>query len=502
MIVLRDYQKAAVDAVVEYFGDGNTSGRPLVVLPTGAGKSYVIAALAREDVRAGRRCLILTHRDELLRQNRSAVTEFVSKADVGTWSSMDGRKQRGRAVTVASIDSLRTQWWALDKIDTIIIDEAHLVSTEFATRFATLHRRLAGVNPAVRVVGLTATPYRLGTGRIDDPATGFFNRTVYEEPVGRLVARGYLCPLVTATGDARIVVSGSAAKGNEFTKRQLSGAAEDAAITRRIVQECVGRLAEERHWLCFGVSVAHAEMLHDAFASHGVSSAVVHGQMDVADRRAVLERFRSGDIRCVVNCEVLTTGYDFPEIDAIIMARPTMSLSLYCQMAGRGLRRAEGKRHCVVLDFAGNIARFGPLDAVTATEASPPSAATLQARESRNGVKEIRRTMIELDIRPSQLPILSTTGKSFWELHNKLLRAGYPDSSAINRLRYLFRIIPAGKHRMSIRFFKSVLGANSDSLRAAVATLVKRDEIGEEGYGPTRVYWRKALFIPKNQEAA
>lgn len=356
---LRPYQEAAVAAVADWRRD-RPADRGVLVLPTGSGKTPVIARLTADEIAAGRRVVQLVHRKELLQQNIATTMRMVP--DVGIYAANLGRKDRTRAVTVASVQSLRRDPYAIGPVDLVLIDECHLVPLEEDTAFRKVlagFRALRGESLAV--VGLTATPYRLGSGILwegDDP---FFAGAIFEARIPDLLTDGYLCPVRPRAGRVAFDLKGVATRG-DFVASELNARVDIDEKTKGVVAECVDAFRDRRHWLLFAVSVAHAEHLADALTAAGIPAAAVHGGLSDRERADRLTAFKAGTLRAAVSCELLTTGFDFPAIDAIAMVRPTKSAALYYQMVGRGFRVAATKADCLVLDFAGNVVRHGPVD--------------------------------------------------------------------------------------------------------------------------------------------
>lgn len=159
-------------------------------------------------------------------------------------------------------------------------------------------------------------------------------------------------------------VGGIGTRGGEFIARDLHAAVDQEAITQAVVSEIVAYGATRHSWLVFCSGVEHARHVRDAIRAHGIPCETIVGETPSAEREALIEAFKRGEIRCLTNANVLTTGFNAPGVDLIAMLRPTKSAGLYVQIVGRGCRLAPGKSDCLVLDFAGNIARHGPIDAI------------------------------------------------------------------------------------------------------------------------------------------
>lgn len=360
MTTLRPYQRAAVDAVLSYWQDGG--GDPLVEMATGTGKSIVVATLTRELVEMGARVLMLVHVKELVAQNAQALLRTWPAAPLGINSAGLNRRDRHSPVLFASIQSVaREDHHSLGSYDVILIDEAHLLPPDGEGQYRKLIARLRTATPHLRVVGFTATPYRLGSGLLYGPQSTFSD-VVFSYGISEGVADGYLSPLTSRGGSLEIDVSGVRRSGGEFVEGALASAS--AEIIPQACADMVARLADRRAWLAFCAGVENAHLAADHLARLGITAACVTGQTPAHERDRVLQDFKAGRIRCLTNANVLTTGFDAPIVDAIAMLRPTLSTGLYVQMLGRGTRLYNGKTNCLVLDYAGNVRRHGPVDAI------------------------------------------------------------------------------------------------------------------------------------------
>lgn len=370
-ITLRPHQVEAVDALFSYFGE--RSGHPLVVLPTASGKSYVIAAFCRRAIEEhpGTRILIATHRAELIEQDARAIQTYWPEADVGIYSAGLGQR-RIRPITVAGVQSI-AHVESLPAFDLVVIDECHLVPKDGDGYYRSLFARLEALNPDVKRIGLTATPYRLSGGRLTHGEGKMFTSICYELPVQRLVDEGMLAPLVSPQGGTGPGYDTHKVKtsGGDFAANALADTLEaQHAVTRAALEEAARLAVDRKSWLVFCVSVEHARQAAECLFALGISSAIVTGEDDMGARRAKIEAFRCGEVRALVNCEVLTTGFDAPRVDCIVLLRPTQSTGLYVQICGRGMRLSPdtGKADCLVLDYGGNIERHGPITDVKPKE--------------------------------------------------------------------------------------------------------------------------------------
>ena len=363
-MTLRDYQQRTLDQLYAWFEAGN-KGNPCLVLPTGSGKSHIIAALCKEALQAypETRILMLTHVKELIEQNAEKMLQHWPNAPLGIFSASLRRKNLEEPITFAGIQSIRTRAPEIGYIDLILIDECHLVSHKDEGGYRKLIGDLMTINPRLRVIGLTATPYRLGHGLITDKPA-LFDALLEPVSIEELVFRNYLAPLRSKTTKAKLNVDGVHKRGGEFIESELQAAVDNKLTNEAVVREVIMRAGDRKAWLFFCTGVDHAKHMCETLQANGIEAACVTGETPKRQREEMLDAFRAGKIRAMTNANVLTTGFDYPDIDLIAMVRPTMSASLYVQMAGRGMRPKRHTDHCIVLDFAGVVETHGPITAV------------------------------------------------------------------------------------------------------------------------------------------
>jgi len=343
-------------------------GNPCLVLPTGAGKSHVVAALCKDAVQKWpeTRVLMLTHVKELIEQNAEKMRQHWKGAPMGIYSASLNRRDLDEPITFAGIQSVAKKSKLIGHIDLCIIDEAHLVSHKDEGGYRTLINELIAINPSMRVIGLSATPYRLGHGLITDKPA-LFDGLIEPVTIEELISQGHLAPLRSKITKLKLSTEGVHKKGGEYIESELQAAVDTNDNNVQVVQEVIRLSGERKAWLFFCAGVQHAEHVRDVLTSHGVEAECVTGQTGQADRRRILNDFKSGKIKALTNANILTTGFDYPDIDLIAMLRPTMSPTLYVQMGGRGLRPKSHTDHCLVLDFAGVVEMHGPI-----TKVKPP----------------------------------------------------------------------------------------------------------------------------------
>ena len=421
MITLRPYQTAAIDAIYRYYEAH--AGNCLITIPTAGGKSLVMATFVEGVLKAfpDQRILIVTHVRELIEQNHAELLRLWPDAPAGIYSA--GLKQRdiGARILFAGIQSIHKRVYDVQQCDLVLIDEAHLIPRSSNTMYRRLLDGLKRLNPALKVIGLTATPYRLDSGRLHEGEGAIFTDIAYEVSVRELIDAGYLSQLISRRMVTELDLSGVGTRAGEFVAKELEAAIDKDVITQSAVDEIFQCAANRKSWLIFCAGVDHAFHVRDAVRSRGVSCETIVGDTPGAQREAIIQDFKAGRIQCLTNANVLTTGFNAPAVDLIAMLRPTNSAGLYVQIVGRGCRQAPGKTDCLVLDFAGNIERHGPIDAIkpktpkageggeAPTKDCPQCGAAVHAsvRECPHCGNQFAAPQIKLDSKASALDIVS-----------------------------------------------------------------------------------------------
>jgi DNA repair protein RadD len=357
-MTLRPYQQKAIDALFDYLS--SKKGNPLIVLPTGSGKSHVQAGFIRQvlDKWPNERFLLLSHVKELLVQN----AEKLSELKPALYSAGLGTRNTGQ-ITIAGIQSVHKKAHEMGDISIVIIDECHLVSKTGNTMYQKFIKNLKGICPHVRVVGMSATPYRLDSGSLTQGTLRIFTDVVHESSILELIEQGYLSPIKTAETTRKVDTTNIRRAHKEYVIKELDHVAR--TITEDAINEIEILCSDRKSWLVFCVSVGHASEVAKAITQRGYKAAAVTGKTPKQDRDRLLTDFKEGRLRALTSVNVLTTGFDAPNADALICLRPTMSPGLWVQMVGRGLRIAPGKKDCLVLDFTTNTYTHGPIDKIT-----------------------------------------------------------------------------------------------------------------------------------------
>ena len=364
MIILRPYQRASIDAVWAYLSA--REGNPAVVIPTGGGKSPTMAGLIREALERwpGTRIAVVAHVRELVAQNAQKMLSVWPEAPIGIYSASLGRRDRLQPIVFASIQSVFKRAGELGRFDLVLVDEAHRIPVKGEGMYRQFLADCQRFNPDLRVIGFTATPFRLGVGPVCSPEN-LLTEICYEVHLRDLIEQGFLSRLISkASVQTKLDTSAVHVRGGEFVAKELDAAVNREEIVAAACREMVELLADRRAWIVFCASVAHAESVNASLGRLGITSAVVEGSLSTFERDARIGAFQRGEIRALCNVNVLTEGFDATHVDAVVMLRPTKSPGLYVQMVGRGLRLHPGKDNCIILDFAGNILEHGPVDAI------------------------------------------------------------------------------------------------------------------------------------------
>jgi DNA repair protein RadD len=367
MITLRPYQSEAIDAVYQHLRTRDDN--PCAVIPTAGGKTPIIASICKDAVGLWNgRVLILAHVKELLEQAADKLRTVCPEVPFGIYSAGLKRRDQREPVIVAGIQSIWKKACEFDPFDLVIVDEAHLIPPEGDGMYRQFLDDARKVNPNLRIVGCTATPFRLKSGMICTP-DGFLNHVCYEVGVRELIVQGYLCPLVTKAGIAKANVDSLHIRGGEFIAGEVEDLMDQAHLVEAACAEIVTHTANRNAVLIFASGVQHGEHIVETLKSrHGVECGFVTGETPDKERDAILARFKAGGLKYLCNVNVLTTGFDSPHIDCVALVRPTLSPGLYYQMVGRGFRLHPTKTNCLVLDFGGNVLRHGPVDQIRIRE--------------------------------------------------------------------------------------------------------------------------------------
>lgn len=362
MLELRYYQREAIDSIYKYFS--MNTGNPLIVLPTGTGKSLVIAKFVDEAITSwpDTRIIIATHVKELVRQNYEEFVGLCPFIDTGIFSAGLKRKDTSNQVLFTGIQSVYKKAYDLQRCDLLIIDEAHTIPPEGDGMWRQFIDDLIKINPDMKIIGLTATDYRMSTGLLT--SGDIFSDVCYEYPLIKALKDGFLAPVVPKNMVTEYDLSNVGTLGGEYKAVELEKAVDINDKTIAAINEIELYGSNRKSWLIFSAGNAHAYHIHEELQKRGYIGAVVTQETERNERDTAVKDIKSGAIRYLVNNKVFTTGFNAPNIDLIADMGPTKSPGLHVQKMGRGMRLHKDKVDCLVLDFARNVDFHGPLDRI------------------------------------------------------------------------------------------------------------------------------------------
>lgn len=365
MYKLYPYQ---INVVSKITSDLTNTGNSLVVMPTGSGKSYIIAEIAKW---LQKPILILQPSIEILRQNREKLSMVVGKDDIGVFSASAGEKTI-KTYTLATIGSVYRKPEHFKHFGLVLIDECHLVNHK---KLSTMYMFFLKQIGQPKCIGLTATPYRLEswgerlqngyilshtvTKMINRCWNPFWSRILVAISTGDLIDAGYLCK---PTYIEREIIK------RQMLKPNVSHTDYDLTFFEKVTQDKQSEIVrviewakeDNKHVLVFCSSVAQAEALKQQIEG----SEVIFAKTNKKERIRVIDEFKQGKIKVVLNVECLTTGFDFPSLDCIVVLRPTQSIRLHVQMLGRGVRVTPDKKTCNIIDMVGNVKKLGKIETI------------------------------------------------------------------------------------------------------------------------------------------
>jgi DNA repair protein RadD len=380
---LRPYQHEAIEAVYAHLRVRDDN--PCVVIPTAGGKTPIMATICKDAVtRWDGRVLILAHVKELLEQAADKLRQVCPEVRFGVYSAGLKRRDTTHPVIIAGIQSVYQRAEELGAFDLILIDESHLIPADGEGMYRTFLADARAINPHVRVIGFTATPYRLDSGTICGPDK-LLQAICYKVGVRELIVQGYLCPLVTKAGKARADTSGLHVRGGEYIAGEVEDLMDQDALVRAACAEIALQTRDRQAVLIFASGINHGQHVVQVLKEqHGIECGFVSGETPDGERDRLIARFRQQEwarqlqidfganaaepLKYLCNVNVLTTGFEAPNVDCVVLLRPTLSPGLYYQMVGRGFRLHPGKQNCLVLDFGGNVVRHGPVDGIKVKE--------------------------------------------------------------------------------------------------------------------------------------
>ena len=355
------YQQKAIDASFKFLSTFPIDQHLCVELPTGSGKSYVCAGVCDKAASQNKRVLVLVPRKELVRQNGNAMKAVNPDLDVGVCCAALFALDTHNQIIIGTIQTISKRLDAIGEVDLILIDEAHLVAPKSNDGYYTkLIEQMKIANPKVRVLGMTASPYRVGQGSLTDGENTTFTNIITSKELGAdirsLQDAGKLCRFTTDEVANHYSTDGFKKRMGDFAGSSLTQMVESQRITTEAAcHEILAMTNSRKSGLIFCVNIEHANQVVGMLPG----ARMVSGKTSDGDRDRIVDDFRAGKIKYLVNVDVLTTGFDATGVDFLAFLRPTSSPGLWVQMCGRGLRVDPNKKDCLLLDFAGNIERLG-----------------------------------------------------------------------------------------------------------------------------------------------
>jgi len=365
MLSLRPYQRDAVDSIYKYFQ--KKKGHPILVLPTGSGKSLCAAEFVKGVMETDpkHRILVVTHVRELVSQNFEELISYYPECNAGIYSAGLNSRNHTARVLFCSIQSIYNKANLINWCDLIIIDECHLLPFKGEGMYRTFINEMLRYNPRMKVIGMSATPFRMNGGWLHKGDGALFTDISYEASILDLVEQGYLCRLTSKRMQTEMDVSDVKKSGGEFVGKHLEIAVDLPEITKAAVKEIIHWGRDRKTWLIFGTGLSHCKHIRDEIQSYGISAECIFGNTPKTESDQIVRDHKSGKLRAMVCRFVGTTGYNCKSIDLIADMAPTQSPALHVQKLGRGTRLSPGKTSCLVLDFAKNVFTHGAIDQVS-----------------------------------------------------------------------------------------------------------------------------------------
>lgn len=384
---VRPYQKQCRIALYDWFE--NQEGNPLVVMATGTGKSICIADFARDVQQSwpSQRIVVAVDVQELIAQNFAKFVAMWPDCSAGVYSAGLGKKQLHHKTLFVGIQSIYKYAFKIQRCDILIVDEAHMIASHSDGMWQTFIRDLKKINPNLKIIGFTATEYRLDSGLLHTGENRMFDGICYRYGIKEAIADGYMCEIIPKGMDTKFDIKGVKKTRGDYNESQLQRAVNVDEITSSAVKEILSYGEKRKSGLIFASGVEHAQAIAEEIRDHGETCEVITGDKKITpdtERTRILNDFINLRVKYVTNNSVLTKGFDHPRLDLIAAMRPTQSPVLWLQMLGRGTRpiynldvltvdtaecrieaiAAGEKPNCLLLDFAGNTRRFGAMDEI------------------------------------------------------------------------------------------------------------------------------------------
>lgn len=456
-MALRYYQRESIDATFDYWREAD--GHPLIDLATGTGKAMVNGVLMQE-LRAGwgdMRLMSVTHVQEIVEANYKEFVGVDPFAPAGIYASALGRRDTRAQMLFGQMQSVYNKAKSIGHVDVLLVDECHMIPTKDTTMYRTFIADLMAINPDMKMVGLSATPYRLDSGRLDEGDDKLFDRVVYTYGIRQGVDDGYLTPLSSKPLSTNYDVTGVRKSMGDFKASDYRAAVDSEHLNRLVAEEVLDVEGHRNKALLFFRGIEHCARMRDEFKRLGKRVEMVHGGTPGGERRRLIEGLKAGDLWGLVNDNCLSTGTNIVGVDLIVDGYRTMSAPRYVQRAGRGTRvvyppgldpetvDAEARRaaiaghikpNCRYMDFAGNIKEHGPVDMIQPRKPgkgdgqAPIKICPACFEENHASVRQCRLCGHEFDIeekprfeaRADTAPILSVTTAEWLPVRRRQFR--------------------------------------------------------------------------------
>ena len=375
---LRYYQDEAVRAFFAYTSD-NYGKHPLIVIPTAGGKSLVMATIVQKMIEYdGTRVLLLAHRSELLKQNYMELSELLENQlslfnDIGIYSAgLKMRNTRNR-ILFAGIQSVHGKAYELGYFDLILVDEAHRISNERQGTYRKFLADMQKINPKIIIGGLSATPYRMKSGILCEGKDKIFDDICYAATIPELMksthfknkdGKQYLCEIISKNSLNVADLDSVHIRGGEYVQNELEDVFNVGELIDRTVKEIISLTPDRKKIMVFTCGIDHCESITRCLKYYGQTAEYIHSKQGNEKNDKIIQEFKDGKIKFLVNVDKLTEGFNEKRIDCICMVRATKSPGLYYQICGRMLRMHPDKENGLYLDYGQNIKRFGPIDKI------------------------------------------------------------------------------------------------------------------------------------------
>lgn len=362
---LRNYQQLVVDTVFDYYCNGGTENG-IIAAPTGTGKTACLCGIIDRALHTWSYMKILkcVDSEEILDQNAESMWRAWPNCPLGIYHAGLNKRQLGLPVTFCGIQSVYNKAELFGRIDILFVDEAHMISDKSTTMYQKFIFDLKKSNPNLIVIGLTATPYRLGQGLLTDGK--LFSKTLIDQTTSEwiqwFIASGYLSPLVGRRPKVQLDLTGVRTLAGEFNGADLETVVDKEVVTRSALLDALNVMQDRKSILVFGTGNKHVEHICEILNYFGENAVFVHSNIKKKKRRDNIQAFKEGHYRWMVNQNILLKGFDHPPIDGIVDLAPTQSVARHIQKLGRGTRIYPGKQSCQIADYAGNRLRNGAFD--------------------------------------------------------------------------------------------------------------------------------------------